>query len=81
MRDGGSYTTRRVDAEQRGEVVLELLASFSRAEDGFAHQVPALDAHLAPVLDAYAVSRYEAMKSSYADAIARTRDRSARAGT
>jgi acyl-CoA thioesterase II len=44
VRDGGSYTTRRVDAEQRDEVVLELLASFAGAEDGFAHQVPALEA-------------------------------------
>jgi acyl-CoA thioesterase II len=44
VRDGGSYTTRRVGAEQRGEVVLELLASFSAAEEGFTHQVPALDA-------------------------------------
>jgi acyl-CoA thioesterase-2 len=44
VRDGGSYTTRRVSAEQRGEVVLDLAASFSVAEDGFTHQVPALDA-------------------------------------
>jgi acyl-CoA thioesterase II len=44
VRDGGSYTTRRVSAEQRGEVVLELSASFSVAEEGFAHQVPQLDA-------------------------------------
>jgi acyl-CoA thioesterase II len=44
VRDGGSYTTRRVEAEQRGEVVLELLASFSVAEDGDTHQVPELRA-------------------------------------
>jgi acyl-CoA thioesterase-2 len=44
VRDGGSYTTRRVAAEQGSDVVLELLASFSLPEEGFRHQEPALDA-------------------------------------
>ena len=44
VRDGGSYATRRVRAGQRGRTTLELTASFSRPETGFAHQVPVLDA-------------------------------------
>jgi acyl-CoA thioesterase-2 len=44
VRDGGSYSTRRVTARQRGEVTFTLSASFASAEDGFAHQLPTLDA-------------------------------------
>ncbi|WP_448638978.1 acyl-CoA thioesterase [Geodermatophilus sp. URMC 63] len=44
VRDGGSYATRRVRAEQRGRTTLELTASFHRPETGFTHQVPVLDA-------------------------------------
>ncbi|WP_181783583.1 acyl-CoA thioesterase [Pseudonocardia pini] len=40
LRDGGSYSTRRVVAEQRGEAIFTLTASFARAEEGFRHQVP-----------------------------------------
>ncbi len=42
VRDGGSFTTRRVLAVQHGEVVFSLSASFAEAEEGIAHQVPAL---------------------------------------
>jgi acyl-CoA thioesterase-2 len=42
VRDGGSYTTRRVTAQQRGEVTFTLSASFVSSEDGFAHQLPTL---------------------------------------
>jgi acyl-CoA thioesterase-2 len=42
VRDGGSYTTRRVTAQQRGEVTFTLSASFAATEDGFAHQLPVL---------------------------------------
>src|SRR4051812_38186897 len=35
VRDGGSYTTRRVAARQRGEVTFTLSASFARPEEGF----------------------------------------------
>ncbi|MGY1734586.1 acyl-CoA thioesterase [Geodermatophilus sp. SYSU D00684] len=44
VRDGGSYATRRVRAQQRGRTTLELTASFHRPEPGFAHQTPRLDA-------------------------------------
>ncbi|HLJ07131.1 MAG TPA: acyl-CoA thioesterase II [Acidimicrobiia bacterium] len=39
IRDGKSFTTRRVVAIQRGEAIFNLQASFHRAEDGFDHQV------------------------------------------
>ena len=44
VRDGGSYSTRRVTAEQGGRAILELTASFQVTEPGFTHQVPQLDA-------------------------------------
>ncbi|MDT0275239.1 acyl-CoA thioesterase [Blastococcus goldschmidtiae] len=44
VRDGGSYSTRRVTAEQSGRAILELTASFQVAETGFTHQVPQLAA-------------------------------------
>lgn len=44
VRDGGSYSTRRVTAQQDDRAILELSASFSVPETGFSHQVPQLDA-------------------------------------
>jgi acyl-CoA thioesterase-2 len=44
IRDGASYTTRRVTAEQHDQVTFELTASFQVAEAGWEHQVPELDA-------------------------------------
>jgi acyl-CoA thioesterase-2 len=44
IRDGGSFTTRQVTAEQDGAATLVLSASFQGPEDGFEHQVPRLDA-------------------------------------
>ncbi len=38
LRDGGSFTTRRVTAIQRGEAIFELSASFHRREEGMEHQ-------------------------------------------
>ncbi len=43
-RDGGSFSTRRVVAVQRGEPLFNLAASFQRDEDGFSHQDPMPDA-------------------------------------
>lgn len=37
-RDGGAFSSRRVQAIQDGRVILTLLASFHRHEDGFEHQ-------------------------------------------
>ena len=38
IRDGRTYTTRRVVAEQNGEAIFNLSASFTRPEDGGEHQ-------------------------------------------
>jgi acyl-CoA thioesterase II len=38
IRDGGSFTTRRVVAVQSGQAILNLAASFQKAEPGFEHQ-------------------------------------------
>jgi acyl-CoA thioesterase-2 len=43
IRAGSSFTTRRVVARQRGEVILNLSASFHREEQGFEHQLPMPD--------------------------------------
>ena len=43
IRDGRSFSTRRVVGVQHGEPVFQLSASFHVAEDGVAHQVPRLD--------------------------------------
>ena len=43
IRDGRSFTTRRVVARQRGEVIFNLSASFHREEQGFEHQLPMPD--------------------------------------
>lgn len=38
VRDGKSFSTRRVDAIQKGNVVFTLVASFQKEEEGFDHQ-------------------------------------------
>jgi acyl-CoA thioesterase-2 len=38
LRDGASFTTRRVSAIQEGEAIFSLEASFQTVEDGFDHQ-------------------------------------------
>jgi len=40
IRDGGSFTTRRVVAIQHGKAIFSLEASFQLGEDGLDHQVP-----------------------------------------
>lgn len=40
LRDGATFTTRRVAALQEGEAIFSLEASFQVAEDGFDHQDP-----------------------------------------
>ncbi len=40
IRDGGSFTTRRVVAVQDGEVIFNLAASFQKSEPGFEHHDP-----------------------------------------
>jgi acyl-CoA thioesterase-2 len=38
IRDGRSFTTRRVVAHQGGEAIFSMAASFARPEEGIAHQ-------------------------------------------
>ena len=40
IRDGRSFTTRRVNAIQHGEPIFSMAASFQVPEDGLTHQVP-----------------------------------------
>lgn len=40
LRDGGSFTTRRVTAIQNGEAIFSLEASFQVEEEGLDHQLP-----------------------------------------
>lgn len=40
IRDGKSFTTRRVVAIQEGEAIFSMSASFQRDEEGLSHQVP-----------------------------------------
>jgi acyl-CoA thioesterase-2 len=44
VRDGGSFTTRRVEALQRGRVIFTMTASFQVPEVGLEHQVPTMTA-------------------------------------
>jgi acyl-CoA thioesterase II len=43
VRDGGSFTTRRVDALQSGRTVFTMTASFQALEEGLSHQVPRVE--------------------------------------
>ncbi|MEX2982843.1 acyl-CoA thioesterase [Streptomyces sp. C36] len=43
VRDGRSFTTRRVVAVQQGRTIFNLTASFHQSEPGFEHQVPMPD--------------------------------------
>ncbi|MFN4086697.1 MAG: acyl-CoA thioesterase [Spirosomataceae bacterium] len=40
VRDGGSFTTRRVVAKQNEDVIFILSASFQKSQPGFTHQIP-----------------------------------------
>jgi len=40
IRDGRTFTTRRVVAHQGGEAIFNISASFARPEEGIAHQAP-----------------------------------------
>ena len=44
IRDGRTFTTRRVVAHQAGEAIFSLSVSFARPEEGIAHQDPMPDA-------------------------------------
>lgn len=59
IRDGRSFTTRRVVAEQGGEAIFNLAASFARPEPGIAHQERAMPE--AP--DPQSLPEYEEMRA------------------
>ena len=40
IRDGGSFSTRRVSAQQNGVTIFVLTASFQKVEEGFNHSTP-----------------------------------------
>jgi acyl-CoA thioesterase-2 len=40
IRDGGSFTTRRVKAIQKGQAIFLMSASFQLKQEGFDHQIP-----------------------------------------
>ncbi len=43
IRDGGSFTTRRVKAIQHGQPIFTMSVSFHKSEPGFDHQIPMPD--------------------------------------
>lgn len=43
LRDGGSFSTRRVQAKQHGKVIYSTIASFQAPETGFEHTTPMPD--------------------------------------
>lgn len=43
VRDGRTFTSRRILARQRGEAICDITASYMHAEDGISHQEPAPD--------------------------------------
>ena len=48
LRDGKNFSTRKVDAIQKGNVIFTLMASFQREEPGFDHQEVAIPPVAAP---------------------------------
>lgn len=67
-RDGGTFTTRRVTAIQRGEQIFNLAASFQVAEKGFEHQFPMPDAPDPESIEPEVV-RFRAMLERHGDRV------------
>ena len=62
IRDGGSFTTRRIVAIQKGEAIFNLSASFQTSEEGFEHQVEMPDVPPPEALKDERALRREALK-------------------
>lgn len=62
LRDGNSFSTRRVTAQQNGDVIYSTIVSFQVPEDGMVHQVAMPDVPAPETLD-----DYETLKTKYAD--------------
>lgn len=61
LRDGNSFSTRRVTAGQNGEVIYSTIVSFQVPEDGFTHQMPMPDVAPPESLD-----DYDALRTKFA---------------
>ncbi len=57
IRDGRTFTTRRVVAHQNGEAIFNLAASFALPEDGLSHQAPMPEAPAPEALPRWATLR------------------------
>lgn len=62
IRDGSSFTTRRVIAIQSGQAIFNLAASFQKLEEGFEHQdeMPAVEAPSAFLLEQERIAAHSA---------------------
>ncbi|NNM13073.1 MAG: acyl-CoA thioesterase II [Gammaproteobacteria bacterium] len=63
IRDGGSFTTRRVLARQSGRVIFNAAISFHKQEPGFEHQMPAVDMPNLPTTEE--VEAHRAARSAF----------------
>ncbi len=61
IRDGRTFTTRRVVAHQSGEAIFNLSASFARPEQGLSHQAPMPDAPAPEALATWSELRARAL--------------------
>jgi acyl-CoA thioesterase-2 len=61
IRDGRSFTTRRVVAHQAGEAIFNMAASFAKPEEGISHQAPVPDAPPPERCEDYEVVRARAL--------------------
>ena len=59
VRDGGSFTTRRVVAQQESDVIFIMSVSFQKAEEGLSHQAEMPDVPAPEELPDESVSRLE----------------------
>jgi acyl-CoA thioesterase-2 len=57
IRDGRTFTTRRIVAHQGGEAIFSLSASFTRPEEGLSHQAPMPEAPAPEPLPTWAALR------------------------
>jgi acyl-CoA thioesterase-2 len=61
IRDGRSFTTRRVVAHQDGEAIFNMAASFARPEEGMSHQRPMRETPPPDGLEEWTTLRHRAL--------------------
>ena len=63
LRDGGSFTTRRVTARQNGQAIFAMIGSFHKLEEGFEHANPMPDVpppeDVAPMAEMFANAKVQ----------------------